>query len=67
MLTCTNSLHSLVAFTRVLEMEFGPSPYECPQAQLFKLTQATIRHDYYVQFRTLLGLMNHYKSSVVLL
>ncbi|WVY94508.1 hypothetical protein V8G54_033596 [Vigna mungo] len=42
-----------VAFTRALETEFGPSPYECPRATLFKLTQTSSVHDYYTQFTSL--------------
>ena len=38
MFSRTNPFHSWVAFTRALELEFGPSPYECPRAHLFKLT-----------------------------
>jgi len=42
-----------VAFTRALEVEFGPSPYECPRADLFKLTQEGSMHEYYVKFTAL--------------
>nr|KYP42428.1 hypothetical protein KK1_036174 [Cajanus cajan] len=50
MLTRHDSFHSWVAFTRALELEFGPSPYECPRSHLFKLTQTDYVHNYYVQF-----------------
>nr|KYP46374.1 hypothetical protein KK1_032020 [Cajanus cajan] len=40
MMTRTNTFHSWVDLTRALEIEFGPSPYECPRSHLFKLTQA---------------------------
>jgi len=60
MLTCTNPFHSWITFTRALEMECGPSPYECPWSQLFKLTQITSIHEYYVSFTTL----THYKKFV---
>jgi len=33
----TNPFHSWIDFTRALETEFGPSPYECPRSDLFKL------------------------------
>ncbi|WVY96041.1 hypothetical protein V8G54_028192 [Vigna mungo] len=33
-----NAFPTWVSFTRALENEFGPSPYECPRATLFKLT-----------------------------
>ncbi|WVY94350.1 hypothetical protein V8G54_033438 [Vigna mungo] len=42
-----NVFPTWVAFTRALETEFGPSPYECPSATLFKLTQTSSVHDYY--------------------
>ena len=29
---------SWIDFTRALELEFGPSPYECTRSQLFKLS-----------------------------
>nr|KYP46454.1 Transposon Ty3-I Gag-Pol polyprotein [Cajanus cajan] len=45
--------HSWIAFTRALEMEFGPSPYEGPRSQLFKLTQTNSVQAYYVQFTAL--------------
>nr|KYP33217.1 hypothetical protein KK1_045946 [Cajanus cajan]KYP33220.1 hypothetical protein KK1_045949 [Cajanus cajan] len=48
-----NPFHSWIAFTRDLEMEFGPSPYEGPRSQLFKLTQTSSVQAYYVQFTTL--------------
>jgi len=44
---------SWVAFTRALEMAFGPSPYKCPRSDLFKLTQSGSVHKYYVKFTTL--------------
>jgi len=37
-------------FTRSLELDFGPSIYECPRATLFKLTQTNIVNEYYIQF-----------------
>nr|KYP46388.1 hypothetical protein KK1_032037 [Cajanus cajan] len=53
MMTRTNTFHSWVDLTRALEIEFGPSPYECPRSHLFKLTQAGSVQDYYVQFTSL--------------
>ena len=41
---------SWIDFTRALELEFGPSPYECTRSQLFKLSQIGSVHDYYTQF-----------------
>jgi hypothetical protein len=39
--------------TRALELDFGPSAYDCPRATLFKLTQTTTVNDYYMQFTAL--------------
>ena len=44
---------SWIDFTRALELEFGPSPYECTRSQLFKLSQIGSVHDYYTQFTAL--------------
>jgi len=33
-----------------LELEFGPSPYECPRSTLFKLMQSGSVQDYYREF-----------------
>jgi len=44
---------SWIDFTRVLELEFGPSPYECTRSQLFKLAQVGSVHDYYTKFTAL--------------
>ena len=43
---------SWIEFTRALELEFGPSPYECTRSQLFKLSHVGSVHDYYTQFTT---------------
>ncbi|KAK2416226.1 hypothetical protein P8452_61193 [Trifolium repens] len=40
-------------FTRALELDFGPSAYDCPRAALFKLTQTGTVSDYYREFNTL--------------
>ncbi|WVY96655.1 hypothetical protein V8G54_028806 [Vigna mungo] len=53
MMTRHESFHSWVAFTRALELEFGPSPYECSRSHLFKLNQTASVHEYYVQFTAL--------------
>lgn len=53
MMTRENSFKTWIAFTRALETEFGPSPYECPRSQLFKLTQIGSVQSYYVQFTAL--------------
>lgn len=40
-------------FTRALEMEFGPSPFESPRMALFKLTQTSIVAEFYSAFTVL--------------
>jgi len=45
--------HYWIDFTRALELEFSPSPYECSRSQLFKLTQVTSVHDYYTHLTAL--------------
>jgi hypothetical protein len=40
-------------FTRALEMDFGPSAYDCPRAALFKLTQTSSVNEYYREFNAL--------------
>ncbi|XLU46183.1 hypothetical protein S245_040997 [Arachis hypogaea] len=41
MMQCANPFHSWPSLARVLESEFGPSPFDCPRATLFKLSQTT--------------------------
>jgi len=53
MMSTSNFFPTWVAFTRALEREFGPSPYECPRSNLFKLTQESSVQDYYVKFTSL--------------
>nr|KYP38561.1 hypothetical protein KK1_040187 [Cajanus cajan] len=53
MMSRANAFQSWVAFTRALESEFGPSPYEVPRSNLFKLTQTGYVQDYYAQFTAL--------------
>ncbi|QHN82893.1 hypothetical protein S245_071022 [Arachis hypogaea] len=38
---------------RAVEIEFGPSMFDCPQAALFKLTQQESVGDYYLEFTAL--------------
>ena len=53
MLQKTAPFHSWKAFTRALELDFGPSTYDCPRATLFKLNQSATVNEYYMQFTTL--------------
>ncbi|WVY92276.1 hypothetical protein V8G54_037790 [Vigna mungo] len=48
-----NAFPTWIAFTRALELEYGPSPYECIRSSLFKLTQENSVQNYYVKFTTL--------------
>jgi len=48
-----NAFPSWTTFTRVLKLEYGPSPYECARSDLFKLQQETMVQDYYVKFTAL--------------
>jgi len=57
---------SWVAFTRALEMSFGPSPYECPHSDLFKLTQSRSVHEYYVKFTALANRVQGITSEALL-
>lgn len=38
---------------RAVEEQYGPSQFDCPRAQLFKLTQSSTVADYYSQFMIL--------------
>jgi hypothetical protein len=49
----THPFTSWIEFTRALELDFGPSIYECPRATLFKLTQSGFVAEYYLQFTSL--------------
>jgi len=53
MIAKTNPFQSWIGFTRALELEFGPSPYECPRSTLFKLMQSGSVQDYYREFTAL--------------
>ncbi|GAU25204.1 hypothetical protein TSUD_151040 [Trifolium subterraneum] len=49
----TTPFQSWMDFTRALELDFGPSIYECPRATLFKLNQTGTVAEYYLQFTSL--------------
>lgn len=53
MLQKTAPFHSWKAFTRALELDFGPSTYDCPRATLIKLNQSATVNEYYMQFTAL--------------
>lgn len=53
MMSRANPFVSWTGFTRAIELEFGPSPYEHLRFDLFKLMQTGSVQDYYVQFTAL--------------
>nr|KYP63732.1 Transposon Ty3-G Gag-Pol polyprotein [Cajanus cajan] len=53
MMQKTSPFRSWVSFTHALELEFGPSPFDCPRSTLFKLTQSGSVGDYYLEFTAL--------------
>jgi len=53
MIQRTNPFMSWTALTTALETEFGPSPFDCPQATLFKFQQKRSVSEYYLQLMSL--------------
>jgi hypothetical protein len=53
MLQRTHPFRSWQEFTRALELDFGPSAYDCPRAALFKLNQGGSVSEYYREFTAL--------------
>ncbi|MCH91586.1 hypothetical protein A2U01_0012513 [Trifolium medium] len=53
MMQRTNPFQSWQLFARAIEVDFGPSCYECPRATLFKLTQKASVAEYYLEFTSL--------------
>ena len=53
MMQRTNPFQSWQIFARAIEVDFGPSVYECPRATLFKLTQKNTVNEYYMEFTSL--------------
>ncbi|CAJ2644785.1 unnamed protein product [Trifolium pratense] len=53
MMQRTHPFMSWIELTRALELDFGPSIYECPRATLFKLNQTGYVADYYLKFTSL--------------
>jgi hypothetical protein len=47
MIQRSHPFRSWQEFTRALEMDFGPSAYDCPRAALFKLNQSSSVAEYY--------------------
>ncbi|XLU69090.1 hypothetical protein S245_028143, partial [Arachis hypogaea] len=55
MMQCANPFHSWPSLARALESEFGPSPFDCPRATLFKLSETTTVNAYYSEFTSLVN------------
>ncbi|XP_019460067.1 PREDICTED: uncharacterized protein LOC109359827 [Lupinus angustifolius] len=53
MLHRISAISSWLDLTRAMESQFGPSPYDCPMSELFKLTQTGSISDYYLKFMAL--------------
>lgn len=53
MMQRSNPFQSWQAFTRAIELDFGPSVFDCPRATLFKLMQTGSVCDYYREFTSL--------------
>ncbi|XP_050907589.1 uncharacterized protein LOC127121009 [Lathyrus oleraceus] len=66
MMARNNPFQSWAAFTRALELEFGPSPYESPSQALFKLTQSTSIAAYYTSFTALANRVQGLSPAAIL-
>nr|KYP52819.1 hypothetical protein KK1_025354 [Cajanus cajan] len=66
MIMKTQPFHSWMEFTRALEIEFGPSSYECPCLTLFKLTQSGSMKDYYFEFTALSNQVSRVTTDALL-
>ncbi|MCH98809.1 hypothetical protein A2U01_0019816, partial [Trifolium medium] len=53
MIQRSHPFHSWQKFTRALEMDFGPTAYDCPRATLFKLAQTGSVTEYFKEFNAL--------------
>ena len=53
MIKRSSPFHTWNQLTRALETEFGPSPFDCPQKELFKLQQTTTVSEFYLRFMAL--------------
>lgn len=62
----TQQLTTWDAFTRALELRFGPSAFENHQTTLFKSRQTGSVTDYQAQFETLSNRVNGLSSELLL-
>ncbi|WVZ05912.1 hypothetical protein V8G54_019258 [Vigna mungo] len=66
MLQKMEAVTTWTALSRALESQFGPSPFDCPMADLFKLQQLGSVSDYYLKFMALANRSNGLTEEVVL-
>lgn len=53
MMRKSNQVPSWAALSKAIELQFGPSQFECPRAKLFKLSQLSSVTEYYKEFMIL--------------
>lgn len=66
MIQKTEPFISWQAFTRALELDFGPSAFDCPHATLFKLAQSASVNEYYMQFTALVNRVDGLSADAIL-
>jgi len=66
MMAKNSPFQSWIEFTQSLEMEFSPSPYECPRSTLFKLMQIGFVQDYYRDFTGLANRVQRITADALL-
>ncbi|WVZ00999.1 hypothetical protein V8G54_027068 [Vigna mungo] len=66
MMQRNNPIVSWNTLVCLLELEFGPSPFESPRSTLFKLTQSTSVNEYYMHFTTLANRIYGVSSEALL-
>ncbi|KAJ1405708.1 Retrotransposon gag domain [Sesbania bispinosa] len=66
MLQRMESVSSWSDLTRALEYQFGPSPFDCPMGELFKLQQTGSVLDYYLKFMSLANRFEGLSNEAVL-
>jgi hypothetical protein len=62
----THPFTSWIEFTRAIELDFGPSVYDCPRATLFKLHQTGTVSEYYLQFTSLANRVNGLSNDALI-
>ena len=66
MMQCTNPFNSWQVLTWALEMEFGPSMFDCPRASLFNLFQFGSVNTYYLEFMSLANRVDGLSPKAIL-